>query len=182
MPQGLPFMRTLIVPAIFGLALLTIALVTRSGKLARENPGAPINSAMREAMNMMILPPGEEELIQHRYPGVQITNTGLRYVVNEEGDGQTIPERGQVVAITYRGSFLDGTYLDDSFKHGDTYKFPVGKAQVVPGLDEAVLGMSEGEKRTLIIPYWLGYGENGVKGKIPEKTTLVFEVQLVDVM
>ena len=94
----------------------------------------------------------------------------------------TIPDRGQPVAIHYRGTFLDGTYLDDSFKRGDTYKFPAGKAQVVPGLDEAVLTMSKGEKRILIIPYWLGYGEKGVQGKIPKKTTLVFEVELVDVI
>jgi hypothetical protein len=175
-------MRTLLVPAIFGIILLTIAIVTRSGTFARENPGAPINSAMREAMDMMVLPPEQEAIIGQLYPNAEITKSGLRYVVTQAGDGVTIPARGQPVAIHYRGTFLDGTYLDDSFKHNDTYKFPAGKAQVVPGLDQAVLDMSKGEKRILIIPYWLGYGEKGVQGKIPEKTTLVFEVELVDVI
>jgi len=182
MPHDLLLMRTLLVPALFGLILLMIAIVTRSGKFARENPGAPINSAMREAMDMMVLPPDQEAIIGQLYPGAGITKAGLRYLVTQEGDGVTIPDRGQPVAIHYRGTFLDGTYLDDSFKRGDTYKFPAGKAQVVPGLDEAVLTMSKGEKRILIIPYWLGYGEKGVQGKIPKKTTLVFEVELVDVI
>ena len=175
-------MRTLLVPAIFGIILLSIAVVTRSGKFARENPGAPINSAMREAMDMMVLPPEQEAIIGQLYPTAKITKSGLRYIVTQEGDGITKPNRGQPVAIHYRGTFRDGTYLDDSFKNNDTYKFPAGKAQVVPGLDQAVLDMSKGEKRTLIIPYWLGYGEKGVQGKIPAQTTLIFEVELVDVI
>ena len=55
--------RVLLVPALFGVILLTIAIVTRSGKFARENPGQPINSAMREAMNMMNLDPDVEAMI-----------------------------------------------------------------------------------------------------------------------
>lgn len=131
---------------------------------------------------MMTLPLGQDELIQRRFPGVQITKTGLRYVIEKDGDGETFPQRGQPVAITYRGEMLDGTYLDDSFKRGEPYRFPAGKAKVVPGMDEAIMTMSQGEKRTLIIPYWLGYGEKGVKGQIPEMMTLIFEVELVEVM
>ena len=82
-------MRTLIVPAIFGLILLAIAITTRSGKFARENPGAPINSAMREAMNMMLLPPGQEAIITQLYPEAEITKTGLRYVISQTGEGTT---------------------------------------------------------------------------------------------
>jgi FKBP-type peptidyl-prolyl cis-trans isomerase len=173
-------MRTLIVPAIFGLILLAIAITTRSGKLARENPGNPINSAMREAMNMMVLAPEQEAYISQRFPGVEITQTGLRYLITEPGEGTTKPERGQLVAIHYRGTFLDGTYLDDSYSKGAPFSLEAGQAQVVPGMDQAIMDMTKGEKRTLIIPYWLAYGESGVKGKIPEKSTLVFEVELVD--
>ena len=175
-------LRTLLVPALFGLALLTIALVTRSGKLARDNPGAPINSAMREAMDQMTLPPADEAAVLQRFPTAKITRTGLRYVVTQSGDGVSHPERGQVVAVNYRGAFLDGTYLDDSFKRGAPYNFQVGRAQVIPGWDEGILDMTKGEKRTLIVPYWLAYGEKGVKGSIPPKTTLVFEIELVDLL
>ncbi len=173
-------MRTLIVPAIFGLILLAIAITTRSGKFARENPGAPINSAMREAMNMMVLPPEQEAEIARIYPGAQITQTGLRYVINRPGEEGTKPRRGEVVAIHYRGTFMDGTYLDDSYSKGESFKFEVGKAQVIPGMDQAVLDMNIGEKRSLAVPYWLAYGERGVQGKIPEKTTLLFELELLE--
>ncbi|MCF3651084.1 FKBP-type peptidyl-prolyl cis-trans isomerase [Synoicihabitans lomoniglobus] len=174
-------LRPLLIPALFGLILLGIALVTRSGKLARENPGVPINSAMREAMHMMVLPPADEALVNQRYPQTEITSSGLRYIVTAPGDGVTHPQRGEKVAVHYRGNFLDGTYLDDSYKRNGPYIFPAGVASVIPGWDEAVMDMSKGEKRTLIIPYWLAYGEKGVKGHIPEKTTLIFEIELVDV-
>jgi len=174
-------MRTLIVPAIFGFILLLIALTTRSGFLARENPGAPINSAMREAMDMMILPPEQEAVISQRYPDTEITDKGLRFIITEPGEGTTKPIRGQLVAIHYRGTFLDGTYLDDSYSKGRPVSLEAGKAQVVPGLDQAVMDMTKGERRLIIVPYWLAYGEKGVKGKIPEKSTLVFEVELVDI-
>lgn len=174
-------MRTLIVPAIFGLILLAIAITTRSGKLARENPGAPINAAMREAMDMMVLPPEQEAVINQLYPGAEMTRTGLRYIITQPGTGDTKPQRGQLVAIHYRGNFLDGTYLDDSYSKGSAFSLEAGKAQVIPGMDQAIMDMTKGEKRIIIIPYWLAYGDAGVKGKIPEKSTLVFEVELVDI-
>jgi len=173
-------MRTLIVPAIFGLILLAIAITTRSGKLARENPGAPINSAMREAMNMMTLPPAQEVALQQLMPGAEITRTGLRFLVEREGEPDSQPQRGEVVGIHYRGTFMDGSYLDDSYSKGETFKFEVGKAQVIPGMDQAVMDMNIGEKRSLAVPYWLAYGEAGVKGKIPEKSTLLFEIELLE--
>jgi len=173
-------MRTLIVPVIFGIILLAIALTTRSGKLARENPGAPINSAMREAMGMMTLSPEQEAAVSQLMPQAEITNTGLRFEIDRPGKPDTKPQRGEVVGIHYRGTFMDGTYLDDSYSKGETFKFEVGKAQVVPGMDQAVLDMNIGEKRSLVIPYWLAYGESGVKGKIPEKSTLLFELELIE--
>ena len=48
-------------------------------------------------------------------------------------------------------------------------------------MDQAIMDMTKGERRTIIVPYWLGYGEAGVKGKIPEQATLVFEVELIDI-
>ena len=86
-----------------------------------------------------------------------------------------------MVPIHYRGSFLDGTYLDDSYSKGGAVSLEAGKAQVIPGMDQAIMDMTKGERRTIIVPYWLGYGEAGVKGKIPEQATLVFEVELIDI-
>ena len=173
--------RVLLVPALFGVILFTIAIVTRSGKFARENPGQPINSAMREAMNMMNLDPDVEATISLRYPTAKITSTGLRYVIDKPGDGITKPERGQTVAVNYRGAFLDGTEFDNSYKRGEPFTFQVGLARVIPGWDEGVRDMTLGETRTLIIPYWLGYGDKGIQGHIPGKATLIFDVELVDI-
>lgn len=171
--------RVLLVPALFGLILLTIAIVTRSGKFARENPGNPINSAMRESMNMMVLDPADEAAVSLRYPTASISATGLRYVINQPGEDSPKPERGQTVVVHYRGMFMDGTTFDNSFKRGEPFTFEVGLARVIPGWDEGVRDMTVGEKRTLIIPYWLGYGENGIQGHIPKKATLIFEVELL---
>jgi|GEM_PF-364759 len=173
--------RVLLVPAFFGLILLTIALVTRSGKFARENPGNPINSAMREAMNMMILNPIDEAAINLRYPTAKITSSGLRYVITTPSKDTIKPERGQSVVVNYRSTFMDGKELDNSYKRGKPLDFQVGLARVIPGWDEGVHDMTVGEKRTLIIPYWLGYGEKGIQGHIPEKATLIFEVELLEI-
>ncbi|MCC5022120.1 MAG: FKBP-type peptidyl-prolyl cis-trans isomerase [Candidatus Synoicihabitans palmerolidicus] len=174
-------LRSLLVPALFGLALLTIALITRSGIFARDNPGMPINSAMREAMHMMVLAPADEAFVSQHYPNASITSTGLRYLVTTPGNGLTKPQRGDVVSVEYRSAFIDGTPLDDSYKNEGPYQFPAGLARVIPGWDEAVMDMSVGERRTLIVPYWLGYGENGIKGHIPGKITLIFEVNLTGI-
>jgi hypothetical protein len=171
----------LLVPALFGVVLLTIAIVTRSGKFARENPGNPINSAMREALNMMVLDPATEDIVGIRYPTAQITSTGLRYVIDKPGEGTIKPERGQTVAVNYRGTFLDGSELDNSYKRGEPFVFQVGLARVIPGWDEGVRDMTVGETRTLIIPYWLGYGDKGIQGHIAAKATLIFEVELVEI-
>lgn len=175
-------LRLLLVPAIFGFILLSIALVTRSGWFARDNPGVPINSAMRESMGMMVLPPADEAVVNQRWPNAIRTSTGLRYVVTQPGDGVTQPVKGQQVAAHYRGMLLDGTLIDDSHSKGEPLRFPVGETRVLAGWDEAFLLMTKGEKRTLIIPHWLGYGEKGITGRIPPNATLVFEVELVDVL
>ncbi len=174
-------LRLFLVPGIFGLILLTMAFVTRSGWFARDNPGAPINSAMREYMGQMLLPNEDEAIVSQRWPNAVQTSTGLRYVVTREGDGVTRPRAGQMVAAHYRGMLLDGTPVDDSHSKGEPLRFPVGQTRVLAGWDEAFLTMTQGEQRTLIIPYWLGYGEKGVAGRIPPKATLIFDVELVEV-
>jgi peptidylprolyl isomerase len=106
------------------------------------------------------------------------TPSGLKYIVLKKGAGPT-PKAGQTVKAHYTGKFLDGKVFDSSIPRGEPIAFPVGKGQVIKGWDEAILTMSKGEKRVLIIPPQLAYGPDGM-GPIPPNSTLIFEVELVD--
>lgn len=124
--------------------------------------------AMEEAM----------EQINGQYPDAITTETGLKYVVNAEGEGDT-PTPGTMVKVHYTGKLLDGTKFDSSVDRGTPIDFPVGQGRVIKGWDEALLTMKKGEKRTLIIPASLGYGPSG-RGPIPPNATMIFDVELID--
>ena len=175
-------MRSYLYLALLAVILGTAALVTRSGILARKNPGRPINSAMREALdkqNPQYSASDEMELNQ-RFGTAHKLPSGLRYVVRAQGTGETTPHLGDEVIAHYAGRLLDGTEFDSSYRKGVPFVFRVGTGGVIKGWDEAFQMMKKGEKRTLIIPYWLAYGEKGRTPSIPPRATLVFEVELID--
>jgi len=120
-----------------------------------------------------------ENEMNKKFPGAVKTKSGLRYVVTKEGTGSK-PSKGVVVKAHYTGKLLDGTKFDSSVDRGKPFEFPVGAGRVIKGWDEAFLDMKKGEKRTLIIPYHLAYGERGYPGVIPPKATLIFDVELLD--
>ena len=78
----------------------------------------------------------------------------------------------------YTGSLLNGQVFDSSIKRGQPARFAIG--QVIEGWNEALVQMMKGEKRTLIIPPELGYGQRGYPGVIPPNSYLVFDVELLD--
>ena len=89
---------------------------------------------------------------------------------------------GKIVEVHYVGvSWKTGKQFDASWDRGDTFKFGLGKGQVIKGWDDGVAGMRVGGQRTLIIPPNLGYGSRGAGGVIPPDATLVFDVELLDV-
>jgi FKBP-type peptidyl-prolyl cis-trans isomerase len=175
-------MRSFYILLLFAALLLTAALVTRSGILARKNPGRPINSAMREALDKQNpqWAVDDEREINERYSTAHKTSSGLRYIVRAPGNGPATPVIGDEIIAHYEGRLLDGTAFDSSYKRGAPFTFRVGSGAVIRGWDEAFLTMKRGEKRTLIIPHWLAYGEKGRSGSIPPKATLIFEVELID--
>lgn len=116
--------------------------------------------------------------IDNRYPGAIKTPSGLKYVVLKEGSGDKSPKYGQNVTVHYQGTLLNGKIFDSSILRGEPATFKIG--QVIEGWNEALQTMKKGEKRTLIIPYQLGYGIHGYPGVIPPKSTLIFDVELLD--
>jgi len=105
---------------------------------------------------------------------------GLVTQVLKPGTGE-VAKKGDKVQVHYVGTFPDGKKFDSSRDRGEPFAFRLGAGMVIPGWDIGVEGMKEGELRKLTIPPGLGYGSSQV-GPIPANSTLVFEVELVDVM
>jgi peptidylprolyl isomerase len=120
--------------------------------------------------------------LKAKYGNLIETPSGLLYVITKQGDGATFPRRGQAVRTHYTGTFPDGRVFDSSVSRGQPFVFPAGVGRVIPAWDEAVLSMSKGEKRTIIVPPNLGYGSRGAGGVIPPDATLVFEMELLGVV
>ena len=119
-------------------------------------------------------------ILDEKFPNRETTESGLMYMVEEEGEGSS-PVKGQTVSLHYTGSLLDGAKFDSSLDRGEPLKFPAGAGQVIKGMDEAVLAMKPGGKRSIIIPPHLGYGERGAGGVIPPNAFLVFDIELLTV-
>lgn len=90
-------------------------------------------------------------------------------------------KRGDVVKYHYNATLMDGTYIGSTNTFGKTYDVVLGSGQVVIGMEQGLIGMCVGEKRKLVIPPHLGYGERGVDGEVPGSAVLLFDVELVDV-
>ncbi|MEY2879633.1 MAG: hypothetical protein RLZZ15_2013 [Verrucomicrobiota bacterium] len=167
---------------LLGIVLATIAVVVRSGIFARKDPGRPINSAMREALDATHpqFSADDAALLRQTYPTAHSAKSGLQWVVRAPGTGEATPQIGAKVVCHYDGRLLDGSRFDSSYSSGVPFQFAVGMGNVIKGWDEAFLTMRKGEKRTLIIPHWLAYGARGQPPKIPAHATLIFEVELLD--
>lgn len=119
------------------------------------------------------------EYLQANYPDLQPDENGLYYIRTKKGSGNK-PSTGQNVKVHYTGTLLDGTKFDSSIDRGEPYEFPLGQQRVIKGWDLGIAKMHKGEKGVLIIPSELGYGPRG-SGRIAPYSTLVFEVELVDI-
>ena len=108
---------------------------------------------------------------------MKTTDSGLQYKVLKEGSGAQ-PKSSDTVTVNYRGTLMDGTEFDSSYKRGQPASFPV--SGVIKGWTEALQLMKVGSKLQLFIPANLAYGEQGRPG-IPPNSLLIFEVELMDV-
>ncbi len=110
--------------------------------------------------------------------GVQTRDSGLQYRILKAGKGKR-PKSTDTVTTHYRGTLIDGTEFDSSYKRGKPATFPVNG--VIPGWTEALQLMEEGAKWQLFIPPHLAYGEKGAGQQIGPNATLIFEVELLSV-
>ena len=109
---------------------------------------------------------------------VKALPSGLQYKVLAEGSGKT-PKADDTVTVNYKGTLIDGTEFDSSYKRGQPATFKVNG--VIKGWTEALPLMKEGSKYQLFIPPDLAYGERGAGRNIPPNSTLIFEVELISV-
>ncbi|OGQ48498.1 MAG: hypothetical protein A2W63_03380 [Deltaproteobacteria bacterium RIFCSPLOWO2_02_44_9] len=107
--------------------------------------------------------------------GVKTTPSGLQYKVIKDGNGPT-PKMADTVTVNYRGTLINGTEFDSSYKREEPATFPVNS--VIPGWTEAMQMMKVGAKWHLFVPANLAYGEQGAGPQIGPNSTLIFEVEL----
>ncbi|TNM92832.1 hypothetical protein fugu_018234 [Takifugu bimaculatus] len=102
-------------------------------------------------------------------------------VTKKAEDCEKKTKKGDFVKYHYNASLMDGTAIDSTYNYGKTYNIVLGANQVVPGMETGLMDMCVGEKRHLIIPPHLAYGERGVTGEVPGSAVLVFDVELISV-
>ncbi|WP_297703554.1 peptidylprolyl isomerase [uncultured Eudoraea sp.] len=112
--------------------------------------------------------------------GFDKTNSGLRYKILKNGDGNKAT-KGNTVSVHYEGSLTNGQVFDSSYQRKQPIDFQLGTGQVIPGWDEGISMLKVGDKARFVIPSELGYGSAGAGGVIPPNATLVFDVELMEV-
>ncbi|MGY8869696.1 MAG: FKBP-type peptidyl-prolyl cis-trans isomerase [Pseudomonadales bacterium] len=138
--------------------------------------------AVREAAAKEAGAAGEALLAENaKREGVFVLESGLQYEITEAGNPESDkPTAASTVRVHYHGTFPDGKIFDSSYDRGQPAEFPVNG--VIAGWTEALQLMNTGAKWRLTVPYHLAYGEQGSPGGIPPFATLVFDVELLDIL
>ena len=141
---------------------------------------AAVTLVTQSLMAQSALEKGQTYLAENaKKPGVKTTASGLQYTVLQEGTGKS-PKATDTVLVHYRGTLLNGTEFDSSYKRNQPIEFPLNG--VIPGWTEGVQLMKEGAKYQFVIPSNLAYGRRGTPGgPIGPDETLIFDVELLKV-
>ena len=107
------------------------------------------------------------------------TESGLKYIITQQGQGEKA-KVGDKVVVHYNGRLLNDTVFDSSVKRGQPFTFALGQGQVIKGWDEAFQILGKGDKAVIILPPHIAYGAQST-GKIPANSTLIFDVELINI-
>jgi FKBP-type peptidyl-prolyl cis-trans isomerase FklB len=164
-------------------------LAGKDGTLTKEERDKTLEAFQKEMMEKQVAASkeaatknaaeGEKFLAENKSKeGVKTTASGLQYKVLKEGSGAS-PKETDTVVTNYKGTLLDGTEFDSSYKRNEPATFPVNR--VIKGWTEALQLMKPGAKYQLFIPAALAYGERGAGRDIGPNATLIFEVELLSI-
>ena len=171
------------------IAGLKESLAGKEAALSKEERDKTLQAFQKEMMEKQIAASkeaaeknkaeGEKFLEENKKKdGVKTTTSGLQYKVLKEGAGAS-PKETDTVVTNYRGTLIDGTEFDSSYKRNEPASFPVNR--VIKGWTEALQLMKPGAKYQLFIPSSLAYGERGAGQLIGPNATLIFEVELLSI-
>lgn len=157
--------------------ILVIVVAVLSFMLIKDKNDEQVSDVVNQLNQQATTTMATEQTVQS-IPGLDIK-------VVQPGTG-AVAENGKTVAVHYTGKFTDGKVFDSSISRGEPIEFRLGAGMVIKGWDKGILGMKVGEKRILTISSDLAYGDAGITAPngqviIPEKATLVFDVELVEV-
>lgn len=164
--------RTRFICLLVLLALIASACAPTSTTPASQPTSQPANPPTHPPASSNAPTPGAGEVK---------TPSGLRYVDEVVGTGESL-QPGDFIKLHYVGTLADGTQFGSSTGSDQPVLSPVGIGSIMPGLDEGVASMKVGGKRKLIIPPELGYGEQGSGTAIPPNATLIFDIEIVDLL
>jgi peptidyl-prolyl cis-trans isomerase A (cyclophilin A) len=122
-----------------------------------------------------------EKELERLKADAETTESGLAYIIKEEGSG-SLPNDGDRVFVHYELRLTDGRIIDSSHQRGEPLSFVLGQDQLIPGWVEGVRLLNEGSKAKLIVPPELGYGSAGAGGAIPPNSTLIFNLEIVEII
>ncbi|MFP4014410.1 MAG: peptidylprolyl isomerase [Chitinispirillaceae bacterium] len=162
--------------------------IIRMGKRAKEFKadqkafeGYVTELAEKKEREHMAYNEEQKKIIEEKFSSAQKSPSGILFTVEQEGSGEK-PSKGDVVIVHYTGTFLDGRKFDSSRDRNEPFAFHVGKGEVIPGWDEVLLDMMQGERRTVVLPPEQAYGKSGAGGGfIPPDSYLVFDVELLGI-
>ena len=120
-------------------------------------------------------------VVEKSWPNAIKSSTGLRYIILKAGTGEEHPGAGDTVSVLYQGRLLNGAVFGECNDRAKPFRVRIGRDNLIPAWEECLKQMTVGEKRLIIVPYELGYGTRGDPPRIPRLSTLVFEIELLEI-